>query len=102
MKKLKISYFFKPFNKGKTEKNLIYKKLGLRKNFNIFKLSEKKLFRLLKLSNSLNYNLLEKKKRILKIKEIPSYKSFRHKLGFPVNGQKTRNNAKTRKKKKIN
>ncbi len=35
---------------------------------------------------------------IKRLKDIKSYKGIRHKLGLPVNGQRTRTNAMTRKK----
>ena len=38
---------------------------------------------------------------IKRIKDITSYKGLRHKAGLPVNGQRTRTNARTRKGKAI-
>ncbi len=38
---------------------------------------------------------------IKRLKDIGSYKGARHKLGLPVNGQRTRTNARTRKGKAI-
>ena len=38
---------------------------------------------------------------IKRIKDINSYKGIRHKTGLPVNGQRTRTNARTRKGKAI-
>ena len=38
---------------------------------------------------------------IKRLKDIGSYKGVRHKLGLPVNGQRTRTNARTRKGKAI-
>lgn len=38
---------------------------------------------------------------IKRIKDINSYKGVRHKAGLPVNGQRTRTNARTRKGKAI-
>jgi small subunit ribosomal protein S13 len=38
---------------------------------------------------------------IKRIKDINSYKGLRHKIGLPVNGQRTRTNARTRKGKAI-
>ena len=38
---------------------------------------------------------------IKRIKDINSYKGLRHKAGLPVNGQRTRTNARTRKGKAI-
>ena len=38
---------------------------------------------------------------IKRIKDINSYKGIRHKAGLPVNGQRTRTNARTRKGKAI-
>lgn len=38
---------------------------------------------------------------IKRLKDIGSYKGTRHKLGLPVNGQRTRTNARTRKGKAI-
>lgn len=35
---------------------------------------------------------------VKRLKDIKSYKGMRHKLGLPVNGQRTRTNAMTRKK----
>ena len=39
--------------------------------------------------------------KIKRIKDINSYKGLRHKAGLPVNGQRTRTNARTRKGKAI-
>ena len=38
---------------------------------------------------------------VKRVKEINSYKGLRHKAGLPVNGQRTRTNARTRKGKAI-
>ena len=38
---------------------------------------------------------------IKRLKDINSYKGIRHKAGLPVNGQRTRTNARTRKGKAI-
>lgn len=38
---------------------------------------------------------------VKRIKEINSYKGLRHKAGLPVNGQRTRTNARTRKGKGV-
>lgn len=38
---------------------------------------------------------------IKRLKDISSYKGLRHKAGLPVNGQRTRTNAKTRKGKGV-
>jgi small subunit ribosomal protein S13 len=38
------------------------------------------------------------KKNILKLIELNTYRGRRHKLGFPVRGQRTRSNAKTAKR----
>jgi small subunit ribosomal protein S13 len=40
-------------------------------------------------------------KNIKKLKKIKAYKGFRHKLKLPVRGQRTKTNAKTRKKIKL-
>lgn len=37
---------------------------------------------------------------IRRLKEIKSYRGMRHRLGLPVNGQRTRSNARTRKGKR--
>ncbi len=37
---------------------------------------------------------------IKRLKDIKCYRGIRHKIGLPVRGQKTKTNAKTRKKKK--
>ncbi|MCF7926384.1 MAG: 30S ribosomal protein S13 [Candidatus Izimaplasma sp.] len=39
----------------------------------------------------------EVKENIKRLKEIGSYRGLRHRRGLPVRGQKTRNNARTRK-----
>lgn len=38
--------------------------------------------------------------RIKQMMDLGSYKGIRHRRGLPVNGQKTKNNAKTRKRRK--
>jgi len=39
----------------------------------------------------------ERQQNIKRLTEIGSYKGFRHRRGLPVNGQRTRTNARTRK-----
>jgi small subunit ribosomal protein S13 len=45
--------------------------------------------------------ILKKKKSLEKLYKLPTFKSFRHKNNLPVRGQRTKTNAKTRKKYKI-
>jgi small subunit ribosomal protein S13 len=42
----------------------------------------------------------ERQQAIKRLTEIGSYKGFRHRRGLPVNGQRTKTNARTRKGKK--
>lgn len=44
----------------------------------------------------------EKQMNIKRLKEIGCYRGIRHRSGMPVRGQKTKNNAKTRKLRRIN
>ncbi|MEA2041327.1 MAG: 30S ribosomal protein S13 [Bacteroidota bacterium] len=43
----------------------------------------------------------EKNLNIKRLKEIGCYRGKRHRVGLPVRGQKTKNNAKTRKKRRV-
>ncbi|MDR3298360.1 MAG: 30S ribosomal protein S13 [Candidatus Nomurabacteria bacterium] len=58
------------------------------------------------IANSSKYSVEGDLKRLVtnnikRIKDINSYKGLRHKAGLPVNGQRTRTNARTRKGKSI-
>lgn len=89
---------------GCRKSNKFVKKLGFSKNITIFKLNKiqnkkTKTF-LIKNKKSLSSSL-KKKEEMSKTKkiEIKYLKELRKLKGYPVNGQRTRTNAKTSKKK---
>ncbi len=43
----------------------------------------------------------EKQMNIKRLKDIGSYRGIRHRMGLPVRGQKTKNNARTRKIRRV-
>ena len=101
MKTLKIFSVLKgTFKKGNSEARLLCKKLGLRgnTNYNLIKFNRKVPIFLITEDKHLD---ALRKQRVKELKEIPHYRGLRHKYFLPVNGQSTRNNAKTRKKHKI-
>ena len=83
--------------------NLIFTILKLNKNINlkkISKLEQKNLNHLLLIWKSLEHILKNKLFfNVKRLKEIKSYRGFRHSMKYPVRGQRTRTNAKTIKKK---
>ena len=44
----------------------------------------------------------EKQMNIKRLKDIGCYRGIRHRIGMPVRGQKTKNNSKTRKLRRVN
>jgi small subunit ribosomal protein S13 len=44
----------------------------------------------------------EKQMNIKRLREIGCYRGIRHRMGLPVRGQHTKNNAKTRKSRRVN
>jgi small subunit ribosomal protein S13 len=75
--------------------------LGISKSasFNSLTLKKRKKFRLLLKNMVLGPRLLQiKMKNIKFLKSIKSYRGFRHKFKLSIRGQRTRTNAKTRRK----
>lgn len=101
----------KEFNKQNSELNKIINIYGLGKNklkeiYNQLGLNLKKNFLTLNLIKQINkltvLNKIDKKKEIsirkFTIEKLKNYKGIRHQLRYPVRGQRTHTNAKTRKK----
>ena len=91
---------------GRTNSQLVCKKLGFSNNFKIKNLSNEQVDSLIKTIDSLNIlisNDLRKFRLMIlqKLISINSYKGFRRNKGLPVRGQRTHTNAKTAKKKFI-
>ena len=85
---------------GKSSAQKILEATNIDENTRTKDLTEDELVRLR--SEVDNYNVegdlrREVKENIKRLKEIGSYRGLRHRRGLPVRGQKTRNNARTRK-----
>ncbi|UNB92032.1 30S ribosomal protein S13 [Candidatus Carsonella ruddii] len=86
---------------GLKTSNKIFNKLNIDKKKKFFQLNEKEKQNLLNIvkniviENDLRLLIKENLKRII---FLNNYKSLRHKKKLPCNGQKTKTNAKTRKK----
>ena len=91
---------------NKYRSNFICAKIGVNKNIRMHELNEKHLILLEDLlTDKLNWLLFDKLKKfeyskIENLKRINTYKGMRHTLKMPVNGQRTKNNARTRREKK--
>lgn len=86
---------------GNTSSAKICKDLNLDESAHAKNLSEEDLARLGAFVEK-NYTIEGQLRRqvgqnIQRLKEINSYRGFRHRRGLPVNGQRTRSNARTRK-----
>lgn len=99
-KKSLFSYLTKELRKGKNESRLICSKFGLLPNFNFYLLDKNKLKKF-KNIQTINFKSLYKNERVKLLSDLPSFRGVRHNLFLPVNGQKTHNNSKTRRKYKI-
>lgn len=90
---------------GKSNSNLICKKLGFSKNFKVKDLSKEQINKLVKVTESLNINLGSelKKFKLLIAKQLLSIKTkrgLRRHQGLPVRGQRTHTNARTARKRR--
>jgi small subunit ribosomal protein S13 len=86
---------------GRTSSVKICKDLNLDESAHAKNLTEEDLARLGAFVEK-NYTIEGQLRRqvgqnIARLKEINSYRGFRHRRGLPVNGQRTRSNARTRK-----
>jgi small subunit ribosomal protein S13 len=85
---------------GLNNLKLIYKKIGLNCKKKNTHLRLKHKMRINKIINKVSYSDTLKpkiKRAINSYIRIKSYKGIRHSLGYPVRGQRTHTNAKTRK-----
>jgi len=84
--------------KTKKSKFSILKKIGLNIKLYSFKIKKPHFL----LFNKLKENILENKAYIKQINNfyfgIKNYKNYRNQLGYPIRGQRTHTNAKTKKK----
>lgn len=95
------------FGLNKNKSKIICKNIGLNSSTRIELLTENKIRKLIKyidknfiIEQDLKKKILNNKKRLLAIK---NYRGLRNILGLPSKGQRTKTNAKTKKKlKKIN
>lgn len=95
------------FGLGHKNSKKILKKLGFLKNLTVKILTKTQIYNLVKIINSLNLLLSHnlKKFELLNFKNslnLKLIKSFRKLSGLPTRGQRTRTNAKTAKKIKLN
>jgi small subunit ribosomal protein S13 len=89
---------------GKTNAELICKKLGFSKNLKVKELSKEQVNKLIILIESFDLELSSNLKRLnilvnQKLISIKSYRGIRKSQGLPVRGQRTHTNAKTARKK---
>jgi small subunit ribosomal protein S13 len=96
---------FKTFGLGKTRVSKLSKMLGVNTKMSLARLNRPILKNVERLVSG-NYSILDLKlKKIIKHnirkkKKMKSFQGFRHKMRLPVNGQRSRTNAKTQKRKK--
>lgn len=96
----------KNYGLGKKSTEMLCKSTGICSNFNaadlapeqVEELTKKLSYSKIKINEDLKKELMKKFEISLQIK---SYKSLRKVKGYPANGQRTRSNAKTARKKKI-
>ena len=89
---------------GLSRSKLICKEINIDVNKKVFCLNDDELKKIRQ--SLLNYEVEGDLKRniflkIKRLKDIRCYRGMRHRLGLPVHGQRTRTNAKTRKRFKI-
>jgi len=89
---------------GKTTAQNILKEAGVSEDTRVRDLTEDELANIRKAVD--NYTIegdlrREKSLNIKRLTEIGSYRGVRHRRGLPVRGQKTKNNARTRKGPKV-
>jgi len=92
------------FGIGKTTSNNILEKAGVDKNIKVKDWTDEQVTKIrtiigddLKVEGELRSEVQLSIKRLM---DINCYRGIRHRLGLPVRGQNTRNNARTRKGKK--
>lgn len=91
------------FGIGRSNSNLICKKLGFSKNLKIKDLTKEQISRLVQFLESSNIVVLGDLKKIKSLDKnrlfsIKSYRGLRLRQGLPVRGQRTHTNANTSKK----
>ena len=89
------------FGIGRSTSNAVLQELGLNPDTKVRDLTEEEVARL---RNHIDANLTvegdlrrERSQNIKRLMEIGCYRGLRHRRGLPVNGQRTRTNARTRK-----
>ncbi|WP_096438211.1 30S ribosomal protein S13 [Alteribacter populi] len=88
------------FGIGKTRAAEVLKEAGVSENTRVRDLTEDELGRIREVMDSIKVEGDLRREVSLNIKrliEIGSYRGIRHRRGLPVRGQKTKNNARTRK-----
>mgnify|MGYP001173142704 FL=1 len=102
----KISYSLQYIHGiGKKTANDLCTKANIDKNLRVHQLTEEQVVSIRNAISELGY-LVEGELRssnamnIKRLKDIGTYKGIRHRRGLPVNGQRTKTNARTRKGKK--
>ena len=90
---------------GKRTADVLCTKANIDKNLRVHQLTEEQVVSIRNAISELGY-LVEGELRssnamnIKRLKDIGTYKGIRHRRGLPVNGQRTKTNARTRKGKK--
>jgi small subunit ribosomal protein S13 len=99
---LKKRVFLNLFGIGLKSKQLCFNQIGLNNRINILNINDKKINQI---NKQLNLKVKGKKlifiinKHIAFYKSLHNYRGIRHKQLKPVRGQRTKTNAKTRRKK---
>jgi small subunit ribosomal protein S13 len=91
---------------GLSLSHLILKELNINPNIKTNEIELEKLVSIIKLIETKNYKIENDLKRsinlnIKRLIDLKTYRGFRHRRGLPVNGQRTRTNAKTSKRNTI-
>lgn len=102
-KRIAVALSIAIFGIGKTTNEQLVKEAGIDPEVKVKDLKESEIAKLRELVARFTTEGDLKRKIALDVKrlqEIGSYRGFRHKRGLPVRGQRTRQNARTRKGKK--
>ncbi len=92
------------FGIGNTKALEICNRLNIDSSKKMYELSDSIIISMQKLINEYEVEGILRKKISLNIKrlcDIKSYVGLRHKMGLPTRGQRTKTNAKTRKKRRV-
>lgn len=92
-----LTYLLRFYGFGYTRSKMFIQKFGLKSNLKL----DKKFMKRFLIEDRESEIKFEKKKNIEILKKLKTFKGEKHTKNLPVNGQRTKTNAKTRKKFKI-